>query len=583
MRLSHLVGKHYKERPSDALLESHAILVRGGYIRQVANGIFSLLPPAHRIAQKIMHIIREEMDRIGGQEVLMPVVLPAELWKESGRYDSVGPELLRLSDRADHQLLLAMTHEEGVLHLARHEATSYRNYPFMVYQFQTKFRDEPRARGGLIRTREFTMKDAYSFHTSHGDMERYYRGCALAYARIFARVGIPDVAVIQSDSGMMGGKVAHEFVLLAECGEDTVVICDGCSYLANAEVAVGHVASLPVADMLPIEPVHTPGANTIEDVAACLHIPADRIVKAVFFRADSHGRPVVALVRGDLEINLAKLSKLIRNVPDLADDSAIRAVGGEPGLGSPIGLRGCRVISDITIERAFNMVAGANKSNWHVRNFNLRRDVPDVEVADIAVVREGDTCSHCGGLLHLRRGIEVGNIFQLGTKYTESMNMRYLDADGREQTPIMGCYGIGIGRLLACIAEARRDEHGPIWPISVSPWHVHISALNAAKSAVGEHAARLYGEMIAAGVEAVLDDRNESSGTQFADADLLGVPLRLILSPRNMRNGVVEWQTRGTNEGGTVPLADAVAWTKKWVDASIQRQAEVADQLSQPI
>ncbi len=581
MRMSALVGRRYKERPAEAQLDSHAFMLRGAYARQVANGIYSLLPPGLKIARKIEQIIREEMDRVGGQEVLMPVVLPRELWEESGRYGAVGAELLRFTDRTGHDMLLAMTHEEGVVHLARGEVNSYKQFPFMLYQIQTKFRDEPRSRGGLIRVREFTMNDGYSFHTNQAELEEYYRRCSIAYKRIFARAGIPEVAVVQSDTGMMGGKVAHEFMLLCDAGEDTIFKCASCNYVANADVAVGRVENFP-EPMQDLQKVHTPAMKTIEEVAAFLKVETRRTAKVVFYEADSEGRPVMAILRGDLAVNEAKLARLMLKQPALAEEATIRKTGAVPGFASTLGVHGCRIIADVTAAESNNLVCGANEGDYHFLNWNLKRDAKDYEVADIATAREGDGCPQCAGKLSATRGIEVGNIFQLGDKYTRAMGLRYLDPNGKEQVPIMGCYGIGVGRLLASVMEARHDEYGPVWPISIAPWQAHLCVIDLKKENVARTAEQLYAGLQAAGIAVVMDDRGERPGIQFAEADLLGVPLRLIVSDRNCAAGQVEWKLRGAPEKGTVPIADAVAFAKKLCADKLNDIARVADAITEP-
>ncbi|MDQ1256217.1 MAG: prolyl-tRNA synthetase [Candidatus Hydrogenedentes bacterium] len=578
MRLSAMVGSRYKERPAEAVLESHAFLLRGGYARQVANGIYSLLPPGLRVARKIERIIREEMDRIGGQEILMPVVLPRELWEESGRYDAVGPELLRFKDRTGHDMLLGMTHEEAVVHLCRNEINSYAQLPIMVYQLQTKFRDEPRSRGGLIRVREFTMKDAYSFHTSQADLERYYVKCYQAYQRIFARAGVPEVAVVESDTGMMGGKVAHEYMLLTEAGEDTIVTCDTCGYLANMEVAMGRIEAYPEAPK-PLEKVHTPNRKTIEEVAGFLGVEPRQTAKVVFYDADSEGKLVVLLIRGDLDVNESKLSKIIQAHPVAADEKRIEAAGSVAGFASPMSLdrTKIRVVVDHTIAASNNLVTGANEVDYHYKNFNLERDLPGVTTVDVANVREGDGCPQCGGKIVLKRGIEVGNIFQLGIKYTQSMGMTYLDDQGKSQTPIMGCYGIGVGRLVSSVMEARHDEYGPQWPMSIAPWHVHINALNYSKEPVKVAAEGLYRDLCAAGIEVLFDDRNERPGVQFADADLLGIPVRIIVSERNLGNAVFEYKRRDTGDKGTIPIEGAAETVGVWIREAVAAIDGAAD------
>ncbi len=572
MRLSEMVGKRFKERPAEATLESHALLLRGGYARQVANGIYSLLPAGVRVVRKIERILREEMDRIGGQEVLMPLAQPRELWDESGRYAAVGHELVRFKDRGDHDMVLAMTHEEAVVHLCRNEASSYLQYPFMVYQIQTKFRDEPRSRGGLIRVREFTMKDAYSFHTSAQDLEHYYMECFRAYQRIFARAGVPEVVAIQSDTGMMGGKVAHEFTLLTEVGEDTVVTCDSCRYLANQEVAKGKIEGFAEAPK-PLEKVATPGKKTIEEVAGFLGIAPRQTVKAVFYQEDRDGKLVLALIRGDREINESKLSKIIGVQPKPAQDARIRAAGAEPGFASPMGLDPglCRVVVDETVAASNNLVTGANEPDFHYLNFNLERDLPGAACVDIAAVAAGDGCPECEGTIVLQRGIEVGNIFQLGTKYTEAMGMTYTDENGKTAAPIMGCYGIGVGRLVSSVMEVRRDQHGPMWPISIAPWQVHINALKLNEESVREVAEGLFTGLQALGIEVLFDDRNQSPGVQFADADLLGIPFRIIVSPRNLEARQLEWKRRDTGESGKLDVKGATEQIAAWVHEALKQ------------
>lgn len=583
MRMSQLTGRRYKERPAEATLESHAFLLRGAYARQVAAGIYSLLHPGLRVVRKIERIIREEMDRIGGQEVLMPLVQPRELWEESGRYQAIGPEMARFQDRGGHDMVLAMTHEEGVVHLVRGEISSYRQMPAMIYQIQTKFRDEPRSRGGLIRVREFTMKDAYSFHTTQQDLERYYEVCYAAYQRIFARAGLPEVVAVKSDTGMMGGKVAHEFILLCEAGEDTIVSCDGCTYIANREVAIGRVEPF-AQDPLPMEKVHTPGMKTIEDVAKFLNVPTRQTAKAVFYDPDERGMPVLAVIRGDVEINEMKLAKIIQMQPKMASDARVAETGAVAGFASPMGVDPARVriVIDSSVAGSGNLVCGANEVDFHFKNFNLERDLPGVQTVDIAQVREGDGCPVCGGKLTLRNGIEVGNIFQLGTKYSESMGMRYLDENGEERVPIMGCYGIGVGRLMSSTMEARHDKFGPIWPMTISPWQVQLNALKIEDEAVSKAAETLYRQLQSLGVEVLYDDRGERPGVQFADADLLGIPIRLIVSERNIGSGQVEWKRRDTGETGMVSINEAAELAGTWVAQSIQQIEAQADALARP-
>jgi prolyl-tRNA synthetase len=564
MLLRHLIGRRYKETPGDATLASHGILLRGGYLRQVSNGIYSLLPLGLRVIKKIEAIVREEMDRIGGQEVLMPVVLPRDLWEKSGRYQSIGSELVRFRDRTGHDMVLAMTHEEAVVHLMRDEVNSYKSYPFMVYQLQTKFRDEPRSRGGLIRVREFTMKDAYSFHIDNVDLHTYYEQCAEAYRRIFTRIGIPEVLRIESDSGMMGGGASHEYTLLTDAGEDTVVICNSCGYAANREVATCSIED-ESSKPLPLEKVATPGKKSIADISGFLSVPQRKCAKVVFFEKDMTGKPVLALIRGDQDVNEMKLGKVLGTPPLPATDATIRSTGAVPGYASAIGVTGCRIIVDRTIAVSTNLVCGANVENYHYLNFNLVRDVAKYELVDIAQVVEGERCPKCKEKLVFRRGIEVGNIFQLGSRYTEAMGMRYLDAEGKARTPVMGCYGIGIGRLMASIIEARHDECGPLWPASVAPFEVHLIAVNLAEEEKQFFSLAMYDALRTQGIDVLYDDRNERPGVQFADADLIGAPLMFICSKKNLSDKKVEWKVRGSGEKGIVDFRDAYLFAKKFM------------------
>lgn len=565
MRISELLGERLKQKPAEASLVSHIFLLRGGYVRQVSNGIYSMLPPAKRIAMKIENIIREEMDGIGGQEVLFPVVLPADLWKESGRFESVGSELMRMKDRSDHDMVLAMTHEEAAVHLARNEATSYTKYPFMIYQIQTKFRDEPRSRGGLIRVREFTMKDAYSFHTSQDDLDRYYQKVFDAYHRIFNRVGLPEVISVRSDTGMMGGEVAHEYMLLTEAGEDTLVLCPTCEYKANMEVAVSKVNHSEEPEQ-PIEEVYTPDIEDIDSLASFLNIPTSKTMKATVFSVENRKKPLVVFIRGDLQVNESKLKKAVKaNIgPFTAYDKSDLSFGYIGAIG--LDTDKVDVLFDLSLQGQKNIVCGANKKYYHVKGVCVERDLKDVTFVDVAKVNENDACIHCGSKLSLHRGIEVGNIFQLGTKYSERLNMTYIDSNGDRKHPVMGCYGIGVGRLLACLIEANHDDFGPIWPKAVAPWQIHICMLNNTVEKVREIGLKLY-ESLSQHYEVLLEDRNVAAGIQFADADLLGVPLRLIISKRNLEKGEIELVTRDKQIKINIPLDDVHGKVKELLDA----------------
>ena len=550
MLIESLLGKRLADEPKDAQTPGHRLLLRGGYIRQVGQGIYSLLPLAYKICQKVEQIVREEMNAIEGQEVLMPVVSPAELWMESGRYQAISGELLRFVDRTDHPCVLNMTHEEVVVDLARSNVESYRQFPFMVYQFQTKFRDEARSRGGLIRVREFTMKDAYSFHRTWDDLRAYYDRCHAAYARIFERCGSRNVIDIESDTGMMGGKVAHEFMLISDVGEDTLVICRESGYRANREVAKAAWVFEGDATLEPLVQVPTPGQKSIQDVAAFLNRPVTKTCKCVAFMADE--KPVLAFVRGDFEVNQAKLKRALGGVGVLRmmEEAEFRAIGSVPGYAGPVGIdqSKVRLIVDESVLKTNNLIIGANAFDLHSTGFNASRDLVNfgafAQDTDIKDVREGDPCPLSGNPLTLTRGIEVGNIFQLGTKYTESMNFQYDEEDGKRTFPIMGCYGIGIGRTMASVLEECRDENGPLWPITIAPFQVEICCLQGKVDEIRQKAEELYKTVQQAGVDVLLDKRAVSAGFMFADADLIGAPIRLIVSKRNLEQNQVEVKYR---------------------------------------
>ena len=568
MRESKLISKKHKEKPAEATLASHIFLLRGGYMRPVANGLYSLLMPGKRVQSKIEAIIREEMDKVDGQEVIMPVVMPRELWEESDRWDSVGPELLRFKDRTGHDMLLGMTHEEACTALARTEATSYRDYPFMLYQIQTKYRDEARSRGGLIRAREFTMKDAYSYHTNEQDLDEYYDRVAAAYHTIYRRIGIPEVVAIQSDTGMMGGKVAHEYQLVTDSGEDKIVMCDKCKSYWNSEVA-STTYTYEKEELLPLEEVATPNTKTIEDLVKLTGIPATKMAKMVFYTTEK-GQTVAVMIRGDLEVNETKFAKVVKCLFNFATDAEVIKVGAVPGFATGMNLT-CPVYVDQSVAGAYNLVCGANKEGFHFKNFNVSRDLPKAEIVDIATVIEGDICPKCGAKLHLTRGIEVGNIFKLGTKYTEAMHMTYTAEDGSDKTPLMACYGIGVGRSLASVIEAHHDDYGPIWPLSIAPWQVQINAMGLDKEDIKDTAEKLYADLEKAGVEVLYDDRNLSAGVQFAEADLTGIPFRLIVAPKALAQGMIEYKIRGTDEHGLIPVAEVVQFTQKWLNKEMKK------------
>ena len=557
MRLSRLFFITLRDDPADVEMASARLLMRAGYLRQLGTGIFSLLPLGFRVQQRIEQVIREEIDAIGGQEMEMPVVHPASLWRASGRYDKIGPEMARFTDRSGRDLVLAMTHEEVVADLVRDIVSSYRQLPLIVYHFQTKFRDEPRARGGLIRVREFVMKDSYSVDADEAGLDASYDAHRRAYERIFARLGL-DVVVVGSDVGIMGGSGAHEFMVLNPHGEDTLVICHACGYAANLQVASLAVEPPEAEEGASIEEVETPGTNTIASLADYLDVPTSRTAKAAFF-VTGDGRLVTAVVRGDFEVNETKLINAVNAIGGLRPATAdeIRTAGMEPGYGSPIGGHDTIVVVDALAARSSNLVAGANRPGFHLRNVNADRDVNADVVADIANVREGDPCPQCGAAVRLANGIEVGNIFKLGTDFTESLGARFLAEDGSRRHPIMGSYGIGLGRALACVVEAHHDEKGIAWPQSVAPYRVHLVALGAARDArVAEESEALYGRLADAGIEVLFDDRDESPGVKLTDAELLGMPTIATVSTRSLAAGGVEVTDRATGDRRVVPVDD---------------------------
>lgn len=566
MKLANLVGDRFKERPSDCVIDSHAFSLRGGYIKNVSNGIYSLYPPMKRITAKIENIIREEMDAADCQEVLFPVVLPGELWEQSGRFQSVGDELLRFKDRNDASMVLGMTHEEAAVHLVREYGNTYAKYPFAIYQIQTKFRDEARPRAGLIRVREFTMKDAYSFHTSQEDLEKYYAVMANAYDRIFARAGIPEVISVKSDSGMIGGSVSHEYMLLVDAGEDSIVLCDDCGYSANMEAAETTVDNSGCSPARELEKVLTPHCKTIEEVCTFLNSKVEESCKAVMYQKNMTDEYVVVFLRGDYEVNETKLTNYL--------GEKVHAAVVTPESGLVAGFCGpykqeakCQIIYDKSLMGIENLCCGANEVDYHYVGLNIKRDIGDVEYVDVAKIKTGDICPCCGKkTIKISRGIEVGNIFQLGDKYTKTMKMSYTDEDGTSKTPIMGCYGIGVGRLAASVCEAKHDDYGPIWPISIAPWQVHLCCMRSDNAECKAAADKIYTDLQNAGIEVIYDDRKVSAGAMFADADLLGIPARITVGPKNLVNGQIEISTRDKSVKKLIPTEDALKEAKALID-----------------
>jgi len=584
MRMSQLFSQTRRETPAESEVASHALLLRAGFIHPLGAGIFTYLPLAHRAMAMIEEIMRQEINAIGGQEISMPVVHPADLWKETGRWFQIGSEMGRFKDKVGHDMVLAMTHEEVVADLVRNEIRSYRQLPVLIYHLQTKWRDDPRPRAGLVRVREFTMLDSYSLDATWEGLDAHYQAHYQAYFRIFQRCGLPTVAV-QSDTGMMGGQMAHEFMYLTPIGEDTLLFCDACGYAANRQVACIQKAAPSEESLRSVEKVATPHTASIEDLARFLEIPKARTAKAVFLMATPAENPtpagspgqvppaeqfVFAVVRGDMEVNETKLANALK-ARELrpAIEAEILAVGAVPGYASPVGLSGVKVVVDDLIPACPNLVAGANEEGYHLLNVNYGRDYTADLVADIAAACDGDPCPNCHAALRTSRGVEVGNIFKLGTRYSDALGCVFRAEDGALRPVIMGSYGIGVGRLLACLAEEHHDSFGLCWPFSVAPYPVHLVAIGG-KSGLAEGAAEeLNHHLLTAGLEPLYDDRPETPGVKFNDADLIGLPVRLTIGDRSLRQGGVEFRLRRNGESWISPLEEAVGQVKKLLEDSI--------------
>lgn len=573
MRMSQLFSQTKRETPADAETTSHQLLQRAGFIRQLGTGIFTYLPLAKRSLSKIENIMRDEINAIGGQEITMPVVHPAEIWQESGRWYQIGSEMGRFKDKNNHDMVLSMTHEEVIASLVRDEIRSYRQLPQLLYHIQTKWRDDPRPRAGLIRAREFTMKDSYSLDADQSGLDKQYDAHYHAYQKIFQRCYLPVIAV-KSDTGMMGGNIAHEFMYLTPVGEDTLMICDNCGYSANRQIAGYTKQAIMDERELPLEKVSTPDCKTIEDLAAYLSIPTYKTAKAVFMIAtipqgkEILERFVFIIVRGDMEVNETKLANILHAITlRPAVNAEIRAVGAVPGYASPVGLTNVLVIVDEVIPRSKNLVSGANIEGYHWRNVNFGRDYQAEIVADITLAKDGDECIVCGRSLHSVRGVEVGNIFKLGTRYSESMDCNYLDKEGKSNPIYMGSYGIGTGRLLACIIEEHHDEHGIIWPISISPYQIQLIVLPWKPIDIGgegqNKAEMLFQKFNEVHLECLYDDREESPGIKFNDADLIGNPIRLTISERSLKNGGVEYKRRDRPEKMIIPYENIIPFIQE--------------------
>lgn len=557
MRFSQLFGRTLRQAPGDAETPSHQLILRAALARQVSAGVYSFLPLGFRAFQKITTIIRDEMNRAGGQEILMPVINPADLWKESGRWYAIGDDLWRTKDRNERDFVLAMTNEEVVTDLTRREVRSYRQLPYVLYQIQTKVRDEPRPRGGLVRLREFTMKDAYSFHPDPASLDAYFPTMYQAYVNVFRRCGLDAVPVL-ADPGLIGGTGSYEFIMLSDVGEDTIIRCGTCGYAANREIAVAGPSSVDDAIASaapPVEKVFTPQVKTIDDLEAFFNLPPDAFLKTVVYSVE--GKLVAAVVRGDTDVNEPKIKRVLQT-PDLrlANEAELAAGGIVAGFVSPVGLQSATIIVDRAVpERSY--VAGANEKDYHLKNVLPGRDFPLTSVADVSIVQPGQPCPQCGGPLEAQRGLELGHLFKLGTKYSAPMGANYLGPDGHEAPIVMGCYGIGVDRLLSAVVESNHDDWGIVWPASIAPYRIMLIGLNLDTPAVAEAANQLYQSLLAQGEEVLFDDRSETPGVKFADADLLGFPLRLTVSQRTMRQNAVELTPRRTRQSEIVPLDQA--------------------------
>lgn len=563
MRFSKLIGKTQKEIPCDADTISHQLMIRAGMIRQVSAGVYSYLPLAHRALKKVENIIRDEMDKAGGQEVTLPVLQPRELWEKSGRGQAFGKILFPVKDRKDRELVLGPTHEEVITDLVSFFVKSYRDLPVMLYQIQTKFRDEPRPRGGLIRVREFTMKDLYSFDVDEKGLDVSYQKMRKSYQNIYRRTGLP-VIMIEADSGAIGGKDSSEFMAVTDCGEDIIVYCEKCGYAANAEKAKSVKAPGTAEEALAMEDVHTPGQKTIEEVANFLGIERKQTIKAVFYYAD--GEIIFVAIRGDIEVNEIKLKNILKATElRLALPEEVEKAHLVAGSASPVGLTGIKVVVDESVKNGANFVAGANKPDYHIKNVNFPRDFSADIVADISLACAGEGCIQCQKPLKTVRGIEVGHIFKLGTFLAEKMGAYYADAEGNSRPIVMGCYGIGVGRLLASVIEASHDEKGIIWPFSVAPFEVYLCPLFLEDERVSQTAEMLYNELTDSGIEVLYDDRIESPGVKFNDADLLGIPLRITVSPRTLEKNSVELKWRTEKKADLVSIDGIIDQVKKIV------------------
>ena len=554
MRVSKMFAPTLREVPAEAEVVSHQLMLRAGFLRKSAGGMYNYLPLAWRVLKKIENIVREEMDASGAQELLMPIVQPAEIWQESGRWGVYGEEMFRLKDRHNREFCLGPTHEEMVTSLIRGDVRSYRQLPMNVYQIQNKFRDERRPRFGLMRGREFIMKDAYSFDRDEAGLDVSYKLMYDAYTRIFTRCGL-TFRPVEADSGAIGGSGSHEFMVIADSGEAEIVYCNECDYAANVEKAEMHVIEAPEEEAKAVEEVKTPDCKTIADVCAYLNLPVDKSVKAVAFNSEKG--LILCFVRGDHEVNEIKVINTVGvNEVEMAEESLLAAAGTIGGYMGPVGIDPEKtiVVVDSTVMKMHNICCGANKEGYHLLNVNPGRDFTPTYVADIRLIQEGDPCPHCGGKVSKARGIEVGQVFKLFTKYSEAMHATFLDENGKEKPMVMGCYGVGVSRTMAAAIEQNNDKDGMIWPVAIAPYEVLVVPVNTKDEASTQKAEAIYEELKKAGVEAVIDDRNERPGVKFKDADLIGYPLRVVVGPKTLAEGKLEVKVRRTGEVQMLPL-----------------------------
>lgn len=568
MRISQLLSKTLRQAPAEADTISHQLLVRAGMVYQVVSGVYSYLPLGWRVLRNLEQIIREELDKVGGQELMMPVLQPFELWEKTGRHQSFGESLFTLTDRRGRKLCLGPTHEELITELVRHQVRSYRDLPLLLYQIQTKFRDEPRPRGGLLRVREFPMMDLYSFDADEEALELSYQKMRRAYKNIFDRCSLPTMEV-EADSGAIGGKDSHEFMVIAPSGEDVIIHCNKCGYAANAEKAQSIKLDGEHKPLQSLEEVATPGMKSIEEVADFLQISKGHTLKAVFYVAD--GNLVFVVIRGDLEVNEIKLKNALRCTDlQLASEDKVQLAGLVAGSASPIGLSGIKILADDSIKLGTNFVAGANKPDYHIRNVNYPRDFQVDLMLDIATAQPGEGCPKCRESLASTRGIEAGHIFKLRTVFSQKIGAFFLDQNGETKPIIMGSYGIGVGRLMAAAIEQNHDDKGIVWPLPLAPYQVYLCALGMDNAGVTAAAEKLYDDLNKKGIDVLFDDRSESPGVKFNDADLLGIPIRLVISPRTLKSQSAELKWRNKEESQLLPLEGLTEKISKDISGFIQ-------------